>query len=81
MSKKQNTEQGKAVASIYKISDIGPILFITLIFFLTFVARARVLISPLMPEIEESLSISHAQSGSLFLFMSMGYFLALIGSG
>lgn len=79
MSKNQNTGQGKPVASIYKISSIGPILFITLIFFLTFVAR--VLISPLMPEIEESLGISHAQSGSLFLCMSMGYFLALIGSG
>ena len=67
------------VGPIFKLSNIGPILFITLIFFLTFVAR--VLISPLMPEIEESLNISHAQSGSLFLFMSMGYFLALIGSG
>ncbi len=79
MLKIRNTGKIKPVASIYKISNIGPILFITLIFFLTFVAR--VLISPLMPEIEESLSISHAQSGSLFLFMSMGYFIALIGSG
>jgi MFS transporter, NNP family, nitrate/nitrite transporter len=77
--KNHSTEQGKPISSIYNLSSIGPILFITLIFFLTFVAR--VLISPLMPEIEESLGISHAQSGSLFLFMSFGYFLALMGSG
>ncbi len=77
----QNKNKGKdnPTTSVYTLSNIGPILFITLIFFLTFVAR--VLISPLMPEIEESLGISHSQSGSLFLFMSAGYFLSLIGSG
>ena len=79
MPGKIKTEQNKPPDPVYKISNIGPIIFITLIFFLTFVAR--VLISPLMPEIEKSLNINHAQSGSLFLFMSVGYFFALIGSG
>jgi MFS transporter, NNP family, nitrate/nitrite transporter len=71
-------EKGEPESSVFGVSNIGPVLFATLIFFLTFVAR--VLISPLMPENEELLGISHVQSGSLFLFMSMGYFVALIGS-
>lgn len=65
--------------SVYHISRLGPILFITLIFFLTFIAR--VLISPLMPKIEAELGLRHAQAGALFLWMAMGYFIALACSG
>lgn len=79
MTRNERSPQGKPAGSIYSASHIGPILFITLIFFLTFVAR--LVFSPLTPEIEASLGISHAQCGSLFLFMSIGYFLGVIGSG
>ena len=34
-----------------------------------------------MPAIEQDLKITHAQAGSLFFLMSMGYFPALMGSG
>jgi MFS transporter, NNP family, nitrate/nitrite transporter len=78
-AEKNRKQKDKSKSSIFKLSNLGSILFITLIFFLTFIAR--VLLSPLMPEIEKSLGISHSQSGSLFLLMSIGYFFALLGSG
>ena len=34
-----------------------------------------------MPEIEADLGISHRSAGSLFFTISIGYFIALIGSG
>ncbi|MGM0453845.1 MAG: MFS transporter [Thermodesulfobacteriota bacterium] len=68
-----------AKASVYHPSQLGPILFISLIFFLTFIAR--VLISPLMPKIEAELGLRHAQAGALFLWLSVGYFIALATSG
>jgi NNP family nitrate/nitrite transporter-like MFS transporter len=34
-----------------------------------------------MPEIEDDLGINHRSAGSLFLMISSGYFMALIGSG
>ena len=34
-----------------------------------------------MPEIERDLNISHAEAGSLFLLISIGYFVSLSGSG
>jgi len=70
---------GRESASIYRSARFRPILFMALIFFLTFVSR--VVISPLMPRIENSLGIGHTQAGALFLFMAIGYFLSLIGSG
>ena len=75
----KNAQPVNPASSVFRISNLGPILFITLIFFLTFIAR--VVIPPLTPEIEASLGISHAQCGSLFLFISIGYFLGIIGSG
>ena len=61
------------------ISMIWNILFITLLFFLAFLARF--IFSPLMPVIESELGITHAQSGSLFLVMSMGFFVGQVFSG
>ena len=58
---------------------IGPLLLLTTIFFLNF--NARVVIAPLMPEIEADLGLSHRAAGSLFFMISSGYFIALIGSG
>ena len=60
-------------------SMLWNILFITLLFFLAFLARF--IFSPLMPVIENELGITHAQSGSLFLVMSMGFFVGQIFSG
>ena len=47
-----------------------PLLFITLLFYLNFVAR--ILLSPLAPVMEEALEYSHAGTGSLFLMTSLG---------
>ncbi len=74
-----NSEQRQPPPSVFRPDQLGPILFITMIFFLTFVSR--VLISPLMPKIEESLGLTHTESGALFLFMAVGYVISLIGSG
>jgi len=56
-----------------------PVLFITLLFYLNFVAR--ILLSPLAPVMEGELGYSHAGTGSLFLLISLGYFFGLFGSG
>ncbi|MBP8645664.1 MAG: MFS transporter [Syntrophobacteraceae bacterium] len=58
---------------------LGPILFLTAIFFLNFIAR--IIPSPLMPAIEKDLQLDHGQAGSLFLLMASGYFISLMGSG
>ncbi|MFW5855363.1 MAG: MFS transporter [Thermodesulfobacteriota bacterium] len=58
---------------------IGLTLFVGWLFFLGFVTR--VMFAPLMPAIEEDLGISHAQAGSLFLMMSLGYMVAPLCSG
>ena len=55
------------------------LLLLTAIFFLTFLAR--VILAPLMPTIEGELHIGHGEAGSFFLFVSLGYFAGLFGSG
>jgi NNP family nitrate/nitrite transporter-like MFS transporter len=60
-------------------AKIGITFFLAWLFYLGFVSR--VIFAPLMPAIEQDLDISHAQAGSLFLFMSVGYLLAPICSG
>jgi len=60
-------------------SQIFPLLLMTGIFFLNFIAR--IILAPLMPTIEMDLKISHAEAGSLFLLISLGYFTSLMGSG
>ncbi len=62
----------------YLAGHLGALLFLTSIFFLNFIAR--VVPAPLAPSIEADLGFSHAQSGSLFLFISLGYFPGLLGS-
>ena len=58
---------------------IVPILFLTGMFFLSFVSR--VVFSPLMPFIENEMGITHGQAGSLFLTMSIGFFVSMASSG
>jgi len=60
-------------------NQLPTILFLVLIFFLNFISR--VIFSPLMSTIEMDLNLSHSEAGSLFLFISCGYFIALLGSG
>ena len=58
---------------------VGPLLFLALIFFINF--TARIILSPLLPTVERELEISHSQAGFFFLLISIGYFVALMGSG
>lgn len=60
-------------------SFVFPILFLASLFFLNFVAR--IIPAPLMPAIESDLGIGHTQAGSMFLIISFGYFVAILGSG
>lgn len=60
-------------------SLVGPLLLLTTIFFLNFMAR--IIQAPLMPAIEAELGISHGAAGSLFFTISIGYFISLMGSG
>ena len=60
-------------------SNFFTILLLTATFFLNFIAR--IIPSPLMPNIETELSLSHGEAGSFFLLISLGYFVALLGSG
>ena len=55
------------------------LLLLTSLFYLNFLSR--IIISPLLPNLEQALEISHGQAGSLFLFLSAGYFISLPGSG
>jgi NNP family nitrate/nitrite transporter-like MFS transporter len=60
-------------------SSLGPLFLLTLLFFTNFMAR--IVQAPLMPAIEKDLHISHATAGSLFFTLSVGYCIALLGSG
>ena len=58
---------------------IWSILFLTSLFFLTFMSRF--IFAPLMPFIEQDLVLTHGQAGSIFLSGSIGYFISSLGSG
>ena len=60
-------------------SYLYPLLLLTFIFFINFMAR--IIQAPLMPAIEQDLTLSHAEAGSLFFSLSIGYFITLMGSG
>ncbi len=60
-------------------SHLPWILFLTSLFLINFLAR--VLFSPLLPAIEKELKIGHSAAASLFIYLSSGYFIALLGSG
>lgn len=55
------------------------IIILAMIFFFNFLAR--IVMGPLLPAIEQDLVIDHSRAGSLFFYISAGYFLGLMGSG
>lgn len=67
------------IGSEYFLTQFSPILLIASIFFLNF--TCRIIVAPLLPIIEKDLGFSHGDAGSLFLFLSIGYFISLLGSG
>ncbi len=52
-----------------------------LVFVLFFLFTARIIYSPLLLSIEESLNLGHAQAASFFLFIALGYALMMLFSG
>jgi NNP family nitrate/nitrite transporter-like MFS transporter len=60
-------------------SSLGRLFLLTLLFFMNFMAR--IVQAPLMPAIEKDLLITHAEAGSLFFILSVGYCITLMGSG
>ncbi|MGH7798368.1 MAG: MFS transporter [Candidatus Binatia bacterium] len=59
--------------------QLGPVFFLVVIFLLNF--TSRIILSPLLPTIEEELAISHSQAGFLFFLTSGGYLVGLLSSG
>ena len=59
--------------------SVVPILLLVSIFYLNFICR--IVLSPLLPVIEQDLGLGHGKAGSLFLFMALGYGMGLLGSG
>lgn len=58
---------------------LGTILFLSGLFFLSFLAR--MIFAPLMPSLEKELGLTHGEAGSLFLMISIGFFVAQVNSG
>ena len=58
---------------------LTPILILSAIFLFNFLARF--IWGPLLPNIEEDLGIRHTGAGSLFLMITIGYFIGLFVSG
>jgi len=61
------------------LSQLTPLLLFTSIFFVNFISR--IVLAPLMPRVKSDLALSHAEAGSLFLLISLGYFSTLLASG
>jgi len=60
-------------------SVIGTIIFLAILFFLSFISRF--IFVPLMPAISNDIGISPSQAGSIFLFGSLGMAMGSFGSG
>ncbi len=62
-----------------RLGIYAPVFFLAAIFFCNF--SARISLGPLMPEVERDLGLGHAWAGSLFLCITVGYFVSILGSG
>ena len=56
-----------------------PLLLIISLIFMNFIARS--IFSPLLIQIEQDFSINHSQSSQLFLYITIGYVVAVLISG
>jgi MFS transporter, NNP family, nitrate/nitrite transporter len=61
------------------LTILQPVFFLVVIFLLNF--TARIILSPLLPTIENELGISHGHAGFFFFLISAGYLFGLLGSG
>ncbi|MEN6489706.1 MAG: MFS transporter [Smithella sp.] len=58
------------------------LLFLFFLWFIWFVNfSVRIVLSPLLPVIEDEFMINHARASSIFIFLSAGYGVAVIASG
>lgn len=55
------------------------LLFLWLLWFLNF--SVRIVLSPILPVIEDEFMVSHAQASSVFIFLSVGYGISVLVSG
>lgn len=58
---------------------IGMVLVVAWLFFLGFIAR--IVFGPLLPAMEQSLGLSHAEAGGLFFMVAVGFFVGQTGAG
>lgn len=58
---------------------VWPVGFLSALFLINFMGR--MVLAPLLPAMEAELGMGHAESGSLFLYLSLGYCLTLFTSG
>ncbi len=58
---------------------LATVFLLTAVFFFNFLARLN--LAPFMVQVENEFNISHGQAGQLFLFISVGFGLALFLSG
>jgi MFS family permease len=59
--------------------SLGSLLFLAGIFFINFLSR--IIFGPLLVVIEKDLHLTHMEAGGLFFIITLGYSLALLGSG
>jgi NNP family nitrate/nitrite transporter-like MFS transporter len=78
-SKPSDASRSENNTDLSFLKQLGALLFLASIFFLNFVSRITP--APLAPHIEMDLNLTHADTGALFLMISLGYFITLIGSG
>lgn len=71
--------RGEGGASSSFRSQAGPLLFLTAMFLINFLAR--IILAPLLPTIEKDMGIGHEEAGSLFLLISSGVCGMLLCSG
>jgi NNP family nitrate/nitrite transporter-like MFS transporter len=74
----EDSKKGKAAPASFRF-QVGPLLYLVGTFFLNFLSR--IVLSPLMPTIEEDLKLGHDEAGSLFFLISLGFCMMLLGSG
>lgn len=79
MEDRVDTSPDQGIHEIGPERDTWSILFLASIFFLSY--NGRSITGPLLPSLEFDLGLSHAQCGGLFVFLFLGYLVALLGSG